>query len=82
MIQLFSMSIECNVYIPQTVFLSDVGKNHAGHLVPTFKVSCTIVAIILFHDTLEFVSRKQTQKLGKDVLTTRHISSSTLVEYG
>jgi hypothetical protein len=48
-----------------------VSKNHAGHLVPAFKTPCAIIAIVLFHDTLEFVSRKQVQELRKDVLPTR-----------
>ena len=52
------MSIKGNIYISQTVFLSDMGKNHAGHLVPAFKMFGAIVAVILFHDTLEFVSGK------------------------
>jgi hypothetical protein len=57
-VQFAGMSVKGNVYVSQTVFLSDVGKDHAGHLVPAFKVSCTIIAIVLVHDTLEFVSRK------------------------
>jgi len=57
-VQFSGMSIKGNVYVSQTVFLSDVGKDHAGHLVPTFKVPGAIIAMVLVHNTLEFVSWK------------------------
>jgi len=50
------MGIKGNVYIAQTIFLTDMGKNQARHLVPTFKVLCAKVAFVLVHNALEFVS--------------------------
>ncbi|MCJ7686384.1 MAG: hypothetical protein MUO68_19045, partial [Desulfobacteraceae bacterium] len=69
-----------NIYVSQTIFLSDMGKNHAGHLVPALKMFSAIVAVVLVHDTLEVVSRKQIEELWKHVLATRHGSFLKIVK--
>ena len=46
-----------NVYITQTIFLTDMSENHTGHLVPTFKMLGSKISFVFVYNTLEFVSR-------------------------
>jgi hypothetical protein len=49
------MGVHCDVDIPEAVFLPDMGKYHAGKLIPAFKVLGTVVPLVFIDDILELV---------------------------
>jgi hypothetical protein len=58
------MGIEGYIDIPEAAFLTDVGYHHGDKMIPAFEMLCVIISFMLVHNTLKFVSGKQTQKLG------------------
>jgi hypothetical protein len=51
------MGIKRDIYVPQTVFLPDLGKYHTGQLVPALKGFGPIVTIVFMHNPLKFKPR-------------------------
>ena len=75
-VQFVGMCIEHYIDISQAVFLSDVGEDHAGHLIPALEILGSVIALVFVDNTLKLVSGQQTQKLCKDIRFVRHDSIS------
>lgn len=55
MIELARMSVQHDVYIPEAVFLPDMGEYHASKLVPAFKLLGAVVPLVFIDDVLELI---------------------------
>ena len=73
MIELARMCVQCDVNIPEAVFLPDMGEYHASKLIPAFKFLGAEVSPVFIDDALEFVPWKQIQELREDIWKAGHI---------
>jgi hypothetical protein len=53
MLEFVSMGIKRDVYVPQTVFLPDMGKYDTGQLVAALKGFGPTVTIVFIHNPLK-----------------------------
>ncbi len=55
-VQLAAVYIEHYINVSQAVFLSDVGEDHAGHLIPALEIFGSVITPVFVDNTLKLLS--------------------------
>jgi len=58
-IEFAGMGIERYIDISETFFLSNMSKDHARQLVPTFEMFYPVIAFVFVNNTLKLISREE-----------------------